>query len=467
MQRFKFFYQVFLICMLCVSAHANITSKIIQNQSSLLREDEVPTGMLKQVSCVGEGPTAICVAVGYTYANNIVKPVLLQTLNSGKNWQNVNLDSFPLVEQLESVSCTGKESDALCVAVGERDQIDGFIIQSRNGGKNWEKVAIGNFPALYMRSVSCSGEKDKAMCVAWGIGDNEYVLFQTLDGGKVWQKRPIEVSDFGSHEAARSVSCSGDANQGLCVAASNEKIFQFTTEDNTWRYVPLVYQSPSSGLYLASSSCTGRGKNAVCAVSGYQRSDDPMLSARSVVYSTINGGETWQVPHFYEPSRGSVRLMFPPSIYCKGDATNLMCMMQPTYGGLYGLIGMIDSLSMKELQSGSFKKAKISFNLNVYLSGPSSCYNTSDSLVCVSVGGQNTNTANHYLPLIIQGHNNDYWAEQKIQGMDEGTLASVSCSQDGSICVAVGENHGMNLIKPVIIQSTDHGASWSLVVSSI
>lgn len=211
------------------------------------------TGALFNISCTGSGSNAVCAALGL-YTTN-VNPLLIVSAGNGQNWSAINLTAPNVF--LSSVNCTGNGTSALCVAVGEDDtgSPKPVLAVSRNGGATWALQTGGTFPTLgFFNDVSCKGD----ICVAGGRDDttNLPLLMVSTDRGISWSRKSISGT-APANGGFTTVNCENGGTQIICIAAgesSNPTPFLAASTDsgNTWSYQTTNPSLPIAGVFNAS-----------------------------------------------------------------------------------------------------------------------------------------------------------------------------------------------------------------------
>ena len=210
-------------------------------------------GILESVSCI---PGALCVAVGQDNDHpGTQPPLLVQTVNSGVDWENIPLLDVTMTGLLKAVSCTGTLGASLCVA-GGIDQISDnpLLIQSINGGP-WTIVPIAGIPGNGgFNSVSCSGLGGNAVCAAGGSangtdGSIPFVVL-TSDGGASWAL--ADLPNLTTNGGVNGVVCTGNTPTAICIVLGVDNStggplqYQTNNSGGSWQNIISPAPSPSA-----------------------------------------------------------------------------------------------------------------------------------------------------------------------------------------------------------------------------
>jgi hypothetical protein len=108
-------------------------------------------GELSNISCTGSGDKSVCVAVGYTWLDGHLAPLIVASTDRGNTWTVKTPPNFPLYANIASVRCLGEGVRAICVAVGLKagenfKNYHPFIAISSDGSNTWEVKSINNLP---------------------------------------------------------------------------------------------------------------------------------------------------------------------------------------------------------------------------------------------------------------------------------------------------------------------------------
>lgn len=491
---------IFLI-LFCLSAHAleikkghpslkQITSDFHKELNNKKLSDSLKnqgiSGRLNEVSCTRDGENAICIAVGFAYNNGGIFPLLVKSLDGGKNFTvDKNVTNYSELGTLLTSSCTASGNTAMCIAGGytgaNKETGRPLLIQSKDGGMTWVKMAISeinNF-GLFKKASCTGGNTSPTTCIAVGWGNqnqssNMYpILAQSTDGGKTWAQKSITNISPLIQGQLYAASCTGEGSYAMCVAVGNytpyvskiPMLVQTTDGGNTWinkKYI--FYSQPRSifDLTFTDVNCNGGNTNTICTIVGRIGTNDPLFNP--IVYQTTDRGITWiknSLETFPTLWNGTVN-----SVSCAGLGSNSFCAAAGA-----GSLKPADT-SKKDSQLTTFPLILQSYGSKWLVSSlfnPSPNLNTLYSTTCVSglnnfclaVGLATTNSISQ--PLLAATTNNlSNWNIIPIKDIpDQGLLGNSSCTKTGSICIAVGYSQG-NQDEPLIVASNDGAKSWTV-----
>lgn len=443
-----------------------------QSHLASLLQQKALSGRLMEGSCTGEKSATFCIAVGY--ANNNGKyPLLMVSTRAGDIYTVENsITNFAIKGTLLSSSCVGSDRTAFCVASGflgdSEENGKPYLIQSKNGGANWEKVTVAgsmNF-GLY-KKVKCTGSTPHARCIAVGFGNNDQsankypLLAESIDNGKTWFTKPIKDISSSTKGKLYSASCTGDGNDAMCVAIGDYQPFSSTiplliqnTDGNTWVNKKFLFLSPLN-LTFTDVNCTGKNAAPICTVVGRIGTKDPLFNP--VIYQTKDRGSNWiQLPLGNFPTNWNGTLN---SIACSGDVTNPDCATV----GVSSLKPFLKTnstttfpLILQDKGSKWFIPLITNATRDWHTLYSTTC-NKGENNFCFAVGfALNKNTSTPILTI----KNGDNWQAIPIENPpNEGKLVNTSCNQSGSACIAVGYSKNMDE-QPLIIASLDDGNTW-------
>lgn len=227
---------------------------------------------LDALSCFpGDDNHTVCAAAGYN-DQGIIPPVLVTSVDNGNNWALQPILNSPKLGGFESVSCTGKGSDAICAAggwynTGPEAKEAPLLATSRDGAKTWAVQKVPGVPRVgSFFGVSCTGDSESnTMCIA--AGDNLTANLTTpflafsVDGANTWITKDIPgLPDTGTLSKA---SCSGNGDNAVCVVAGKAAGFPFlaSTKDRakTWimnEFLNLPPETSFQGVSCTENTCT-------------------------------------------------------------------------------------------------------------------------------------------------------------------------------------------------------------------
>lgn len=170
-------------------------------------------GVFNAASCTGSKAKAVCIAAGSYFRKGSSFPLLAVTRNGGDTWTYPDfiytklktvVDPEAVGGQLDSASCTGTSTSAICIAGGGYCRKDTtcypLLALSTNGGKNWsyppsiyqnlKAIVDPNFQYGFFSDASCTGSAAHNFCIATGQYSNLNATFPLLafsnDGGNTW-----------------------------------------------------------------------------------------------------------------------------------------------------------------------------------------------------------------------------------------------------------------------------------------
>lgn len=256
-----------------------------------------PLGIFNAVSCIGEGPTAICAAAGEDLSTGTAPPIVVST-DGGNTWVSKSIAGLPATSYFGSISCTGSGASAICAAAGQDLGLQlPLVVVSTDGGNTWSSKTIPGAPSNYfLFSVSCTGSGSSAICVAAGgspgFGGPPLVVVST-DGGNTWATKTITGSP--TDGVFRGASCTGSGVSAVCTVAGQDSgtatplVAVSTDGGNSWSVKSIPGITPTGRLNAA--SCTTSALNSICIASG----EDLNGSQPPLLVESIDGGNTWSV----------------------------------------------------------------------------------------------------------------------------------------------------------------------------
>jgi len=283
-------------------------------------------GLLNDVSCTGESTTSICSAVGYEIDNNILgAPILVVTHDGGLSWSRINTSLIKA--KLLGSSCTGSDDNAICIAAGQ-DLNDpswpSVLLVSRDAGRRWTRVDTGT-NNQYLETASCSGFGSNAVCTAAGQGSsssNSALIYLSQDGGQSWSSP--DTSALTSNGEFLNTQCTGVGANTLCTASGQDYVtalpllYVSQNAGQSWSAQPSLIAPGQGAGILYQTSCTGEAAQALCASAGVYEGDYP-----SYIYLGQSSGFSllWSLitPSTYSGSLNSAN--------CVGLGTRATCMI--------------------------------------------------------------------------------------------------------------------------------------------
>jgi hypothetical protein len=318
---------------------------------------------------------------------------------------------------------------------------------SHDEGKTWnEKILPGLFSRGEFEATTCTGSGERSTCLAAGLNypltaRAHALLYLSKDRGDSWHR--IDIPNLPADVEFNTASCTGTGNHTLCLAAGDVPSTQTPTlvvsmdRGETWSLKSIANLPPIT--QFKSSSCTGEGVNAVCAIAGTSAGNLPVL------VTTTDGGETWTLK-IIEGMPKTAHLGI--GVSCTGSGSKAVCTAigsQPPQAGNQPVI----VVSNDGANTWSFKtisnKAPQAINLQaVNCSG-------GDKAIC-SIAG----TSKNFTPkIIVSTDNGDSWDLKSIADSNQhGNFSSISCSGSGAdaVCVAAADTF--------MAVSSKGGESW-------
>ena len=258
---------------------------------------------------------------------------------------------------------------------------------------------------------------------------------------------------------------------GYNLASRNIPIIYSATNSNwdglVWQVPPEPSGPASLFTRVNNVSCAASGEN--CAAVGWHADN---VTGWNMPYSlyTTNAGVTW--------SLGQQPMI--PSGYGTGVTFGLSCSTQGTKCVTVGFLTIDTNNSAPRLPvSYSSNDGGLTWNNAVLPALPSGVGATAGQLVAVSCStnglictavGQYTSASGTYHLTYRTTNGGDSWSAASIPvaltDSNANTLSSVSCSETGGICIAVGHarNSVSGLDVPVSFTATN-GINWGPVVS--
>jgi photosystem II stability/assembly factor-like uncharacterized protein len=180
----------------------------------------------------------------------------------------------------------------------------GTVIRTVDGGRSWRQVGPPDTADLQFRDIEAF---DADHAVALSIGDGELSrVYRTADGGRTW------TETFRNTDPAAFYDCLAfsDARHGLALSDPVDGKFRIlSTADGgrSWRVLPSAGMPPALAeefAFAASGTCLvaapGAAAAAPAAPSQYWFATGGDAAAR--VFSSADGGRTWQVAETPVPS---------------------------------------------------------------------------------------------------------------------------------------------------------------------
>ncbi len=276
-----------------------------QEVTQLVDNSALPSGILSNTVCHGNGSDAICVAIGPRKVGSVWHHNILLSLNGGTSWQIATFINDQTYNILTSTAATCNPTDTsiVCMAAGSYLMNGIFhqdIITSQDGGLTWQAAAGGALPSGKAVGVAnnftCSGSD---CMIAGYYQSNDNVYHQTIlisaDYGVTWN---VATGTFPSGIASpntNQIACNGNQCMYPSSYVDNSNISHqslLTSSDGglTWASVSLPVRTQNAGLQ--STTCNGSGITAVCMTVG-QYADNSGAVVYQNVLTSLDGGVTW------------------------------------------------------------------------------------------------------------------------------------------------------------------------------
>jgi hypothetical protein len=377
-------------------------------------------------------------------------PLIVQSTSGGVSWSVQTIIGATLNGLFYSADCTGNGTNAICIAAGvdNTGTTPPLLAQTTNGGTSWSVPIVPGLPSSgTLVGTACTGMGSSAICIAVGTDTTAPVLAQSTNGGSTWSIPTITGLPAGGNFNA--ASCTGTGSGAICIAVGADSISgaallaQSTDGGTTWA-VQSIPGLPASSLF-SGASCTGSASTATCVAAGRDSATTEPLLAQST-----DGGTTWAVHSISGlPSNGILN-----AANCTGSGGNTICV-----AGGRDTTGVQPPLLVVSTDNGTTwaTKAVTGSPATGFYQGVS-CVGAGSSAFCVAVGAGPTG-------LIAESTDGaNTWNVVSVSGLPVGVpFNAVSCTGTGATakCVAAGGGFGSN--PPLLVQTTNGGASWSMV----
>lgn len=297
-------------------------------------------------------------------------------------------------------------------------------------------LSSANYAALI--SSSCSGSHDKVTCLVAG----GKTVYYTLDKGKTWEIAPTfaEPSNNNYPQDRPYVKCNQSLSGNYCFYLGTNlhlhtspntylySIFAKLDEENHWTSFRRYWDD--GGYLYKEIQCQS---NHSCFISG------------SSPLSSSDAGTNWNDLAY--PVRKSLVCINNNGSFCLStDATEI-----PT------ILKTVDDKSWQPHVIGQLPN-----NANEYKIHSIHCTSASNTGLCVAVGEylDARSKQRPFLAKSIDGGNQ--WSYQSFfASLPKGALLQVNCNQQNNAsCIAVGYQYENNVQTPLIIKTSDNGATW-------
>jgi hypothetical protein len=168
---------------------------------------------LSALSCTGSGANTICVIIGEKMARGN-EPVIVISVDGGNTWHLKSPDVYDA--KLNSVSCTGAAADTVCI-IGGNANGSLLLLASNDKGNTWLLKTLANLVNYgNVKEVSCAGKGSTAVCMAMGAsgGFSAYFIAVSTNGASTWQ---MQTFDLIRYTESSGVSCDGQEKAVTCL----------------------------------------------------------------------------------------------------------------------------------------------------------------------------------------------------------------------------------------------------------
>ncbi len=429
-----------------------------------------------------EPATKTAVGVNQETAENT--PLLVQSRNGGGTWGTVDVSETPDGGQFFNTDCAGSGAGTYCLAVGGTPDdasaytVPPFIVSTGSDGTIWRLVNISGAPALgNFYGTSCN--KDAQFCNA--VGDAIFydntgttltatppLIAQSVDYGRTWAIKEITGGNVPANASFISSSCAYQSGRStVCVASgqalvapgnlkstSNNPLLAQTKDSGVSWSVVNVNGAPEFG-YFYHVSCSQDNDRAICVTVGQDYSTTSPLLAQ-----TNTSGATWNTVSLPD----MVRSGYLNDISCLGKrcvAVGANFEEQPDGSRIYQPLAfqtVNSGLSWSIVDIKGLSAVKNGMLYTVHSTG------SDDNSVFVA-GGANYDTEKPLLVQTLDGGAN--WSVINVSNEPLGWYNTVTCTGELSTatCTAVGQI-GLSPSAPLIVQTRNGGADWAVVASS-
>lgn len=211
--------------------------------------------------------------------------VVLNTKDGGKNWQ---IHTVRGADSLDFRSIQAfDENKAIVVSAG----CPASIYLTLNGGKSWGLVWDDDNPAVFLDAVSFWNHTNGL--VMGDPVDSALFILKTIDGGNNWQKIPTDnipkslTVEGGFAASGTCMAMAGKEHAWIGTGGDSARVYLSNNAGNSWSVVnsPILSGSPMKGIYSLSFKNSKEG----IAVGGEWNVKNPILSKAF----TRDGGLSW------------------------------------------------------------------------------------------------------------------------------------------------------------------------------
>ena len=399
---------------------------------------------------------ALLTAVGQVTGTSA--PLLSASLDGGNTWAVETIANSPSTGIFNSSSCVGGGSDGICILVGASGTSSTvpLIALSTNGGSSWAVQALSGLPAEGVFNASaCTGEGTTAVCVAAGqdlTGSSPPLLYVSQNGGNAWSK--VSVVGAPTAGALNAATCTGTGATAVCMVAGIDNTsgapFLAVSTDGGSTWAVKSISGLPSTGSFDTASCTGSGATALCVAAGQ---DTTGLNPPLLVES-VDGGNTWSIPTISGlPFSGVYH-----GASCVGTGVTAICAIAGSNEDTFVALLVVSTNGGTTWAVKSITGSTSNDDLNAV-----SCTGTDASAICTAVGGDNEAPSSS-VPLVITSTNGGAtWAVVSSAGFPtHGTFLTTSCTGASAtaVCSAAGANFASGSV-PLLSVSTNGTSTWS------
>lgn len=327
------------------------------------------------------------------------------------------------------------------------------LIVSSNGGGNWNiPVLLPNLPnPIHINDVSCSGDVNQGVCLAAGFIGTTYTqprLLKSLDGGKNWMKQKT-ISGINQYGILLKTTCIGSGSLAKCYAVGIQNkandaylLIQSMDGGKTWesQSVPEL-----NAFKMHDISCTGNNENVFCVALASSASQE-------MIIQTQNNGHDWSIATM--PKINSL-LTNLNHVSCSGSPNNATCVVIGK--GQKKEDSHLHPIILQTTDSGkTWEKMKVdgckglNCSLNhIYCSGDAK------QTFCVAAGSQESNA----LIVSSKGHLH-HWKTVTFSEASDVTMLKCVGDKIKNFCFA--ELPSQDKTVYTLLKTIDAGESWSI-----
>jgi len=242
---------------------------------------------LRGVSVANAPDTKKGVPVPVVWASGS-KGVILRSLDEGKSWQRLYVESGEALDFRGIVAFNEKIAYVMSSGDGEKSR----IYKTIDGGAVWSLQYTDKRKEFFLDAIACLSETN---CFALGDPiDGKFLLLKTTDGAH-WSPlssdtMPKALPGEGAFAASNSSLLVSGTDNFFGTGGPAARVFHSTDSGRTWTVseTPIVHGNASSGIF---SIAHGEEKEIVIVGGDYL---DPTRATAVAAYS-LDDGMTWQL----------------------------------------------------------------------------------------------------------------------------------------------------------------------------